>query len=218
MEDRPQGSRGSRRSSAGSARPILLLDVMDTLVHEPFYREMPAFFGMTLEELLVAKHPTAWVDFELGTLDEGAFLARFFRDGRPVDVPAFRRMLSAAYCWLPGMEALLARLAAEGHRLHALSNYPDWYRTIEERLRLSRYLSWSFVSCRTGVRKPDPRAFTGAAEALGVAPGACLLIDAREENCAAARRVGMPAVRFTGAEDLSGELARRGLLGAGGAA
>lgn len=203
-------------SGAPGKHPILLFDVMDTLVHEPFYREMPAFFGMTLEELLEAKHPTAWVDFELGRLEEEAFLARFFRDGRPVDGPALRRMLREAYRWLPGMEALLARLVAAGHRPHALSNYPDWYRTIEERLGLSRYLAWSFVSCRTGVRKPDPRAFTGAAQALSVAPEACLLIDDREENCAAARRVGMSAVCFTGAGALSLELDRRGLLAGGG--
>lgn len=196
-------------------RAILLFDVMDTLVHEPFYREMPAFFGMTAAELAAAKHPTAWIDFELGRASEAEFLASFFRDGRDFDRVGFVRCVRAAYRWLPGMEELLAALCARGHALHALSNYPEWYRMIEERLGLSRYLAWSFVSCRTGVRKPDERAFTGAAAELGVAPEECLLIDDRSENVAAARARGLEALRFTSADELAAELARRGLLAAG---
>lgn len=193
-------------------RPLLLCDVMDTLVHEPFWREMPAFFGLELRELLALKHPSAWVEFELGRLGEEEFLARFFRDGRGFDHGAFRAAVFGAYRWLPGMEALAAELAQAGFALHALSNYPTWYRAIEARLGLSRYLSWSFVSCHTGLRKPDPEAFRHAARALGVAPGECLLIDDRPENCAAAEGVGLPAVPFRGAEELRAELVRRGLL------
>ncbi len=196
-------------------RPIFLFDVMDTLVHEPFYREMPAFFGLTQAELAAVKHPTAWIDFELGQMGEAEFLATFFRDGRAFDHAAFLRSVRAAYRWLPGMEELLAALRARGHALHALSNYPEWYRMIEERLGLSRYLAWSFVSCRTGVRKPDARAFTGAAAALGVAPGECLLVDDRAENVLAARAAGLEALHFTSADALAAELAQRGLLAAG---
>lgn len=188
---------------------------MDTLVHEPFHREMPAFFGLTLEELVEAKHPTAWVEFELGELSEEEFLARFFRDGRSFDRAALVRAVRDAYRWLPGMQELLGALRARGHAIHALSNYPSWYRMIEERLRLSRYLEWSFVSCDTGVRKPDPRAYLGAAARLGVEPGECILIDDREKNCAVARSLGMEALRFTSAPELAKELAQRGHLAAG---
>ena len=193
-------------------RPILLLDVMDTLVREPFHEVMPRFFGMTSAELIAAKHPTTWVEFEGGEIDEAEFLARFFRDGRAFDHAAFKRTVRDSYGWLPGMEALLEELSAGGYAIHALSNYPPWFRMIEERLGLSRFLEWSFVSCLTGVRKPDPRAFSGAVAALGVAPGECLFVDDRERNCAAARELGLPSVRFTSARELRDELVRRGLL------
>jgi hypothetical protein len=39
-------------------QPVLLLDVMDTLVTDPFFEHMPRFFNMTFKELLAAKHPT----------------------------------------------------------------------------------------------------------------------------------------------------------------
>jgi HAD superfamily hydrolase (TIGR01509 family) len=195
--------------------PILLFDVMNTLVHEPFYHEVPAFFGLSLRELMAVKHPTAWVEFELGRLTEGEFLASFFRDGRAFDGAELVRVMRAAYRWMPGMEELLRTLSARGYAIHALSNYPEWYRLIDERLRLSRFLDWSFVSCRTGVRKPDAAAYLDAAAMLAVEPGQCLFVDDREANCAAARAQGMPAVRFTGAPELGAELAQRGLLAAG---
>ncbi len=69
---------------------ILLLDVMSTLVVEPFFELLPRFFNMSLNELLEAKHPTAWVDFEKGLLDEEGFYANFFAGGRRIDGPGLR--------------------------------------------------------------------------------------------------------------------------------
>jgi HAD superfamily hydrolase (TIGR01509 family) len=195
-----------------SPRPVLLLDVMETLVHEPFTVELPAFFGMSLDELLAAKHPTAWIDFELGAIDEATYLSRFFRDGRAVDGAALHAHLAKSYRWLDGAEVLLAELHAAGVEMHALSNYPVWWRLIEKQLALSRFLSWRFVSCRTGVRKPDAEAYLGAARTLGRAPGACLLVDDRRVNVEAARAVGMPAIRRTGTPSLRAALVERGLL------
>jgi HAD superfamily hydrolase (TIGR01509 family) len=193
-------------------RPVLLLDVMDTLVREPFFDAVPAFFGMTLDELLAAKHPTAWIDFETGALDEAGYVERVFRDGRPVDGRALREHMRGSYRWIDGAPALLAELHAAGYALHALSNYPVWYELIDETLGLSRWLAWTFVSCRTGVRKPDPRAFLGAAAALGVAPADCLFVDDRAGNVGAARALGMPAVRFRDVPSLRADLVARGLL------
>jgi HAD superfamily hydrolase (TIGR01509 family) len=191
---------------------ILLMDVMETLVTEPYYRAMPDFFGMSLEELQAAKHPTSWVDFEKGQLSETEYLKQFFRDGRPVDGDGLRRCARDAYEWLDGMQAVVRELHASGHEMHALSNYPIWYQMIEDKLRLSRYLEWSFVSCLTGVRKPDRQAFLGAAASLQVSPDQCLFIDDRPRNIQAAQAVGMDAIHCQSAGQVREELAQRGLL------
>ncbi len=193
-------------------RHILLLDVMNTLVYDPFYVEVPAFFGITLAELLALKHPTAWLEFEVSGVDEATFLPRFFRDGRAVDGEGLKRTMQNAYRWLDGVESLLHDLRQAKVELHALSNYPVWYKLIEERLRLSRYMSWRFVSCKTGVRKPDAAAYSNAAQALGVPPSRCLFVDDREQNCEAAEAVGMESVLFTSAPALRKELAARSLF------
>lgn len=192
--------------------PILLLDVMGTLVRDPFFEDLPRHFGLTFEALLRDKHPRAWIDFESGHIDEATFVRRFFADGRHVDLDALRGCVAAGYRFLPGIEALLEELRGRGVEMHALSNYPPWYRLIEARLGLGRFLRWSFVSCETGVRKPAPQAYLGALERLGVPATRCLFVDDAEGNCAAARAVGIDAVRFAGAPALREELARRGVL------
>lgn len=190
----------------------LLLDVMSTLVREPFVTDLPAHFSLTLDELKASVSGEAWVAFERNEIDEAEFARRFFVDGRDYDYDAMVTVLRTAYEYLDGIEGLLASLRDAGVAMFALSNYPVWYRLIEDKLRLSRFLDWRFVSCATGVRKPNPRAYTGAASALDLAPEQCLFVDDREGNCAAARGVGMPAIRFESAAALRVELAHRGLL------
>ncbi|MBL4843883.1 MAG: HAD-IA family hydrolase [Planctomycetes bacterium] len=191
---------------------ILLLDVMDTLVYDPFRTEAPAFFGISFEEVLALKDPHTWVRFETGEYDERTFAELYFRDRRPVDVVGFKAALSSGYRLLAGIEDLLSELVAAGVTLHALSNYSPWYQLIEDRLHLSRFVPWTFVSCKTGVRKPDPEAYLGPARALGVSPGECLFVDDRPGNCAAAEAVGMPAHTFKDAQTLRQDLLARGLL------
>jgi FMN hydrolase / 5-amino-6-(5-phospho-D-ribitylamino)uracil phosphatase len=191
---------------------VLLLDVLGTVVYEPFFVEVPRFLGLSLEELLAAKHPTAWAEFERGAIDEAELERRFFRDGRAYDHAGMRACMEAAYRFVDGMEPLLADLSAAGVPMHALSNYPDWYLLIERRLALSRFLEWSFVSCRTGHRKPAPEAFRGPLAQLGVAPAQAVFVDDREENCAAARALGIDALHFTGADALRAALVERGML------
>ena len=192
--------------------PILLWDVMSTLVHDPFFEEMPEFFGVSFEELIKTLKPGPWVEFELGLRSESEFLDDFFADGRSFDQQGFVREVRSAYRWLPGMEGLLAELHAGGLSMHAFSNYPEWYRMIEERLELSRFASWTFVSCRMELRKPDPAAYQHVLERLGVPAERCLFVDDRAGNCEAARGAGIPSIQFQGVKSLRESFAERGLL------
>jgi len=190
---------------------VLLLDVMDTLVQDPFFDVMPAFFGMRFEELMAAKHPTAWVEFEHGRMDAGTFLDQFFADGRDFDRAGFMKAVREGYQLLPGIGPLLAELTNLGVPMYALSNYPVWYRLIEAELGLSRFVEWAFVSCDTGVRKPDPRAYLDPCAALQVLPEEALFVDDRASNCAAAEAVGLRTIVFQGADKLREGLRAQGI-------
>ena len=60
------------------------------------------------------------------------------------------------YEYLPGMPELLQQLQDQGQEMHVISNYPEWYRLIEDKLRISQYMPWTFVSC-TGPMKVRSR-------------------------------------------------------------
>jgi HAD superfamily hydrolase (TIGR01509 family) len=192
---------------------VILWDLMDTLVRDPFFTHMSDFFGLSFAELLREKHPTAWRDFELDEIDEEQLYRSFFKDGRAIDGPGLKHCMHGAYRWIDGMEAVLEELGDRGTSMHLLSNYPRWFELCDDRVGFSRLVSPSFVSCRTGRRKPDPSAFTRACESLGVAPERCLFVDDRVVNCDAARSVGMRALHFEqDVPALRRELARLGLL------
>jgi HAD superfamily hydrolase (TIGR01509 family) len=193
-------------------RSIVLWDVMGTLVHDPFFVEMPEFFGMTFDGMLEAKHPSAWVEFELGERSEESFLDSFFADGRDFDRRGFVSTIRSSYRWLPGLEELLAELRAADSAMHAFSNYPVWYQLIEERLRPSRFLDWTFVSCITGLRKPDAAAYAHVLNQLGVPAEQCVFVDDRSSNCEAARQAGIRSVLFEGVGPLRESLRDAGVL------
>lgn len=191
---------------------ILLLDIMDTVVYDPYRKELPEFFGLTLEELYAKKHPTAWKEFERNELSPEDFVEKFFDPPLNFDYKALEAHMKRSYRFMEGMEELLSDLRAQGMEMHALSNYPVWYQWIEESLALSRFLSWTFVSCKTGVRKPDPKAYLGAADTLGRDPADCIFVDDRKKNCDGAVRTGMNAIVFDSAADLRKKLQEFELL------
>jgi HAD superfamily hydrolase (TIGR01509 family) len=170
---------------------------MGTLVTEPFDEDVPAFFGLPMDELYAAKDDEPYLLFEKGQIGEEEYCARFFRDRREVDMHGLKATIARSVQWMAGVEPLLAELKGAGYAMHALSNYSIWYRLIEAKLEVERFVEWTFVSCHTGLRKPDREAYLAAARSLGVAPSSCVFVDDRQVNVAAAAKVGMHAILRT---------------------
>lgn len=192
--------------------PILLFDVLDTVVRDPFYHDIPAFFGMSMKELLECKDPTAWIDFEKGLIDEMELARIFFKDRRPIDLEGLKNCMRQGYSYLEGVEELLIDLKKNGYEMHTATNYPSWYELIEEKLKLSTYLSWTFCSCTMGKRKPDPDFYMDILKHLNVEPECCVFIDDRMRNVEAARHAGLIAIQFKTAHSLQQHLSRLGFL------
>ncbi|XP_038683926.1 flavin mononucleotide hydrolase 1, chloroplatic isoform X2 [Tripterygium wilfordii] len=163
--------------SSNKRRSTLLFDVMDTLVRDPFYHDVPAFFGMSMKELLECKHPTAWIEFETGVINETELARKFFKDGRPFDLEGLKSCMRKGYSYIEGVEELLQALKQSNYEMHAFTNYPIWYEMIEDKLQLSTYLSWTFCSCKSGKRKPDPEFYWQALRDLKVDADSCIFID-----------------------------------------
>ncbi|CAO2148737.1 unnamed protein product [Urochloa humidicola] len=202
---------GAEAAARRRKLPVLLFDVMDTLVRDPFYHHIPAFFKMSMKELLESKHPTTWSEFEKGLIDENELAKRFFNDGRSFDLEGLKECLVRAYEYIDGIEDILCCLKKNNYEMHAFTNYPVWYQLIEDKLKLSKYLSWTFCSCRTGKRKPSPDFYLEALEHLNVDPASCIFIDDRMVNIEAALSVGMVGLQFKNAETLRKDLCALGV-------
>lgn len=123
--------------------------------------------------------------------------------GEPGTVARVRQRMRAMLADLdvfqlrPEMEGLLRRLGERGLALGIVANQPERMRRQLERVGLARLFGHLGLSAETGLRKPDPRAFTSAAEALGVAPAQCLMVGDRIDNdIAPAKALGMAAILF----------------------
>ncbi|EOY09981.1 Haloacid dehalogenase-like hydrolase superfamily protein isoform 1 [Theobroma cacao] len=191
--------------------PILLFDIMDTIVRDPFYHDIPAFFRMSFKELIECKHPTAWIEFENGVINEEELAGKFFKDGRPFDLEGLKNCMRRGYSYIDGIEQLLQALKQNNYEMHAFTNYPIWYKIIEDKLNISNYLSWTFCSCIYGKRKPDPYFYLAVVEHLKVDPVSCIFIDDRIKNVEAAVGIGITGLHFKNPDLLRQDLERLGV-------
>eukprot|EP00285_Hemiselmis_virescens_P007384 CAMPEP_0173401784 /NCGR_PEP_ID=MMETSP1356-20130122/52004_1 /TAXON_ID=77927 ORGANISM="Hemiselmis virescens, Strain PCC157" /NCGR_SAMPLE_ID=MMETSP1356 /ASSEMBLY_ACC=CAM_ASM_000847 /LENGTH=224 /DNA_ID=CAMNT_0014362011 /DNA_START=137 /DNA_END=811 /DNA_ORIENTATION=- len=204
--------RATKEGGKAPSRPIIVWDVMSTLVYDPFFVEVPKFLGMkSVNELYPIKDGEAWLAFERGEICEGELLRDFFLDRREWDGKGMVQMLGEEYRWLPGVEDMVRSLSEQGYEMHILSNYPVWWSTIEEKLRLSRYMQWSFVSCQEGMRKPDARIYQLVADRLAVPPSSIIFVDDSPSNVDAAVAMGWKGCVFEGVERLQSDLLECGV-------
>jgi HAD superfamily hydrolase (TIGR01509 family) len=198
-----------------SVAPLLAFDLMDTVVVDPFFREVPRLLGRPVEELFAHRDRSAWPAFERNEIDEQTFMQRFYVEGVPEGMPTaeeVRQTIQRNYRFVDQMPALLARLHDAGAELWVFSNYPVWFDVIRQQLQLEDYFDGFVVSCQTGARKPEPAAYRAFCERVGREPSGCLLIDDREVNVAGAEQAGMSALLFREVAQLKGDLAARGLI------
>jgi putative hydrolase of the HAD superfamily len=109
-------------------------------------------------------------------------------------------------CWYAYPEALpaLRALSGRGLRLGMLSNatHDPLIQRLVDRLGFRPWLDPALSSAATGIRKPDPAAFTPILEAWDFPPASVVMVgDTLEADILGAQRAGMPAVWLRSRED-----------------
>ena len=114
---------------------------------------------------------------------------------------------------IPGTVEVLAELRAAGVPLYALTNWSgETFAITRGRFEFLEWFDGLLVSGEERVTKPDPAIFRLLLDRFGLDPAATVFVDDAEANVAAARRLGIDAIRFTGPDDLRRELVGRRLL------
>jgi putative hydrolase of the HAD superfamily len=99
----------------------------------------------------------------------------------------------------PEIDRLLRRLRERGPKLGIIANQPQAARERLARAGIGDLFEYQGLSGLTGFSKPDRRAFQAAAEALGVAPGDCIMVGDRLDNdIAPAKALGMATILLRG--------------------
>ncbi len=192
----------------------LCLDLMGTVLYDPYVEALEAATGMGLDDAHRVKDPTCWPEFEIAAIDEAEFARRFFGDpaaGHRFDLEAFHRVRRAGYRFLPGMRELLDDVAGRLER-YVASNYPVWIEELRQTFAFDRCFDGVYASHSLGVRKPDEAFYRALLDAIGRQPAECLFVDDRTVNCDAARAVGMAAHHFDGADGLRARLRDEGIV------
>jgi putative hydrolase of the HAD superfamily len=115
----------------------------------------------------------------------------------------------------PETAALVREAQAAGIRLAILSNELDLFygRSLRERLPLLQAFEHISDATYTGVLKPDPQAYLGCLQALGLSPDQAVFVDDQARNVEGARRLGIPTVAFDVTRPLGSCEETRGMLG-----
>ncbi|MEU4583277.1 HAD-IA family hydrolase [Kitasatospora aureofaciens] len=147
-----------------------------------------------------------------GRLDEHEWLSQ--ATDRLAEVPAARQRAAAALAeWARPLgtvdHTVLGMLAtvAQTVPVALLSNGTTRLESDLQDLGVTNVLGTLINSARIGHAKPSEEIYRAAAERLGVPLDQCLLIDDTQSYVDGARRIGMPAVLYSGHESLRRVLA-----------
>ena len=182
---------------------LLLFDLMDTVLVDPFFPAIRSFLDDEgIRTWVSLRTPGVFEAFEKGEISEREYFRRFFTtEELPSHIPPIHRLKKRMFQsvrFRPGLQDLLSRLAEDpGIKLGIASNYSAWYHSVlEKRPELERYFDLFFFSCEMGVRKPDPAYFDAIEASLPEFlpnPQSVWFFDDRPANLGPARKRGWNA-------------------------
>ncbi len=107
---------------------------------------------------------------------------------------------------VPGMRELLGEVMRH-YEVYGLTNWSmETFPTARERFGILQMIDRYVVSAAERLIKPDPRLFQVLLDRYGLRAEECTFVDDNPDNVAAARKLGMKGIVFTGADNLRKEL------------
>src|ERR1700733_8631018 len=159
-------------------------------------------------------------ELETGRLSEVDFLSQIGAQlseqlGETIDMGSFGERYFAHLTPNEPMIGYMRELRERGYRLAiCTNNVREWEHRWRAMLPVDEIFETVIDSAFVGTRKPEPEIYRLTLEALDVDAAAALLIDDIEENCRAARELGMRAVWFQSTDQAIEKT--EGALGGGG--
>lgn len=204
------------------AMRVLLFDMMDTLLCEPYFGAMERLLADPAGRAAFFewRERSAFYEFEEGRISEPEYFRRFYKPDTPPEIRAalprperVKKEILRNLRYRTGVLELLSELRQRPDlKLGLASNYGAWYHDIL-RKKSDLELDFLFFSCELAVRKPEAGYYAKILEALqsrlpALEPGHVFFADDREENVRAAEAAGWTAAWIQSEDDLPVAVAR----------
>ena len=192
---------------------VILSSPFEAFAHYERDRGLPDGF---IRQLNATNHEdNAWAHLERGDVDIEGFAELFEEEarqaGHEVDAHAILALLSGEI--RPEMVEAVRRIKERGLALAVLTNNfsppPGAERSESRETALADVMALFdhiVESSKTGVRKPDPRFYEIACEALGIQPHEAVFLDDLGINLKPAKAMGMTTIKVVSADQALGEL------------
>ena len=158
--------------------------------------------GIAIASIAARDGANPLFELETGRLSEARFLRVLGEQlsdqlGRPVELHGFgERYFDNLHPNQPMID-YMRRLRERGYRMAiCTNNVREWEPLWRAKLPVDEIFDVVVDSAFVGSRKPEPRIYEITLERLEVEPSAALMIDDVEDNCLAARELGIEAVWF----------------------
>jgi putative hydrolase of the HAD superfamily len=173
-----------------------------------FEREEDIEPGFINRVVVSAGQGGAWARLERGELPLEAFFGAFEGDcaaaGRRLSARALMERIAEAAEPRPRMLEAVRRIRSGGLRAGALTN--NWIGDGMSAGVLKPLFDVFVESSVVGLRKPDPRIYRHACDAIGVAASEAIFLDDIGRNLKAARALGMTTIKVDDPDDALREL------------
>lgn len=156
----------------------------------------------------------AWNEFDRGGSEEEALIDGFVKNAPEIEkeIRLFCRdihdMLRRRESTIPWIE----ELRAMGLKVYYLSNFSKKAaRECAHVLDFIPYTNGGILSYEEKIIKPGTEIYELLIKRYELAPGECVFLDDRKDNCETARKLGMEAICFTTKENAITELKKLGV-------
>lgn len=201
----------------------VIFDFGGVITSSPFeaFNRMEAERGLphNLVRTINSTNPdgNAWALFERAEIDAERFDTLFAEEARAhgQELPGRDVLALLSGDVRPAMVAAIDRLRDDGFKVGCITNnvpagHGAQMSTTEEKAGQIAAIMARFdhviESSKVGIRKPDPRIYQMACDALGVQPSECVYLDDLGINCKPASALGMHAIKVTSGEQALADL------------
>lgn len=141
-----------------------------------------------------------WNELDRGVLSDEEILGRFIGNAPEYEKEIrlmWEHTADMVYAY-PYAEDFVKALKAKGYGVYILSNYPrTMFSVTQEALKCTTYADGRLFSHMVGLTKPEKEIYQLLLERYQLRPEECLFLDDNAANVAAARELGIHAIRFT---------------------